>query len=149
MSNKGNINVNLNTNANINNVRIGNDIFGIGEAIHSIPDTISAIGSCVKDVSEGYENIAHTTGNIIESALNLFNGNPNLTHSNKELKNGGNYDIRKQSLFAVENMRDIELKKNIFSNCNARFQQIDSTLQNQGIRIGVLENKVENHEISG
>ena len=104
-------NVNINVNPSIKNVRIGNDLLGLGEAIHSIPDTISAIGSCVKDVSEGFENIVHTTGNIMKAAGNIFGGLPNpiqtYKHSDKALKSRGNFDMKKQSFFAVENMRDI------------------------------------------
>ena len=118
MSDKVVNNVNINANANIKNIRIFNDLLGIGEACQSIPDTINAIGSCVKDISEGYENIVHTTGNIMKAAGNIFGGLPNpiqtYKHSDKALKSGGNFDIKKQSFFAVENMRDIELKKKYF-----------------------------------
>lgn len=56
---------NINIQQKVNNVRIANDIFGLGEAIHTGADIIEASGKTAKNYSEAFENIAHTTGNII------------------------------------------------------------------------------------
>lgn len=59
------LNGNINIEPKINNVRINNDIYGIGEAIHTVADLAEANGKAAKNYSEAFENFAHTAGNIL------------------------------------------------------------------------------------
>ena len=140
------VNGNINIEPKINNVRINNDIYGIGEAIHTAADLVEASGKTAKNYSEAFENFAHTAGNIFNGICDFFGGN-NKKVENQNYYNGANFNIKKQAMFAVENMKDLEMKKSVFENYNNKFQQIDSTLHNHGVRINALENKVQNHEV--
>ena len=54
------LNGNINIEPKINNVRINNDKYGIGEAIHTVADLAEANGKAAKNYSEAFENVAHT-----------------------------------------------------------------------------------------
>ena len=61
------------------------------------------------------------------------------------IQNDGN--IKGEIENAVDNIKEVEMKQNVFqnSNINQQFQRINSTLENHEGRIGVLEGTVAKH----
>jgi DNA anti-recombination protein RmuC len=69
----------------------------------------------------------------------------NAMKKSNGIENGGN--LKGQIENAVDNIKEVEMKQNVFqnSNINQQFQRINSTLENHKGRIGVLEGTAAKH----
>ena len=103
-----------------------------------------------KEKTENIKNNYDSLENISENDLFKLRQIDAFKKVNEKNKNGGDIEnggFKNEIINAIDSIKDVEMKQNIFQNSNihAHFQQINNVLQNHEGRIGVLEGTVSKH----